>query len=83
MLLFTLIIYNTCVENVYKPSLRACELIYFALIDIMAAGEPDICKCVEFTACDPVDPVSINRRSTDDLVAQFAAAAADRRMNLG
>jgi len=49
----------------------------------MAAGEPDICKCVEFSACDPVDPVPIDRHSTDDLVTQFAAAAADRRMNLG
>jgi len=48
----------------------------------MAAGEPDICKCVEFFACDLVDPVPIDRHSTDDLVAQFAAAA-DRRINLG
>jgi len=40
MLLFTSNIYNICVENVFPPSLRACELIYFALIVyVMAAGE--------------------------------------------
>jgi hypothetical protein len=38
---------------------------YFALIDtrVMAAGEPDICQCVEFSACDPVDPVPIDRHT--------------------
>ena len=29
----------------------------------MAAGEPDICKCVEFSTCDPVDPVPIDRQT--------------------
>jgi hypothetical protein len=29
----------------------------------MAAGEPDICKRVEFSACDPVDPVPIDRQT--------------------
>jgi hypothetical protein len=60
--------YNICDVSVFLPSSRACCVVnYFALIDrpirVMAAGEPDICMCVEFSACDPVDPLSIDRHT--------------------